>query len=40
MVLSKVIGTIVSTVKNEHLRQHKMLICQPIDLNGNFIGRD
>jgi microcompartment protein CcmK/EutM len=40
MVLSKVIGTIVSTQKNEHLRGHKTLICQPIDLNGKFIGRD
>jgi len=40
MILSKVIGTIVATQKNEHLRQHKILIVQPIDLDGNLIGRD
>ncbi len=40
MILSKVIGTIVSTQKNEHLRKHKLLITQPIDLDGKFIGRD
>lgn len=40
MFLAKVIGTIVSTQKNSHLRDHKVLITQPIDLNGKFIGRD
>lgn len=40
MTLCKVIGTIVSTQKNEHLREHKILIVQPIDLEGKFIGRD
>lgn len=40
MVLCKVVGTIVATQKNEHLRDKKLLIVQPIDLEGNFIGRD
>lgn len=40
MILSKVIGTIVSTQKNEHLHSHKILITQPIDLEGKLIGRD
>jgi microcompartment protein CcmK/EutM len=40
MTLCKVIGTIVSTQKNEHLREFKILIVQPIDLEGNLIGRD
>ena len=40
MTLCKVIGTIVSTQKNEHLKQYKTLIVQPVDLEGNFMGRD
>ena len=40
MTLCKVIGTIVSTQKNEHLRMFKTLIVQPVDLDGKFIGRD
>lgn len=40
MILGKVIGTIVSTQKKEALRGSKLLIVQPIDLDGNFIGRD
>lgn len=40
MILSKVIGTLVATQKNEHLKPHKILIVQPIDLEGNLIGRD
>ncbi len=40
MILSKVIGTLVATQKNTHLKDHKILIVQPIDLEGNFIGRD
>jgi microcompartment protein CcmK/EutM len=40
VTLCKVIGTIVSTQKNEHLKSFKTLIVQPIDLNGAFIGRD
>jgi microcompartment protein CcmK/EutM len=40
MTLCKIIGTLVATQKNEHLREHKILIAQPIDLEGKFIGRD
>jgi microcompartment protein CcmK/EutM len=40
MTLCKVIGTLVATQKNEHLKSQKMLIVQPIDLNGKLIGRD
>ncbi len=40
MILSKVTGTIVSTQKNENLKGYKLLIVQPIDLDGKPIGRD
>lgn len=40
MTLCKVIGTIVATQKNEHLKNHKHLIVQPVDLDGRLIGRD
>jgi len=40
MTLCKVTGTIVATQKNEHLRGKKILIVQPIGLDGKFVGRD
>lgn len=40
MTLCKVTGTIVSTQKNESLKEYKLLIVQPIDLDGKPIGRD
>lgn len=40
MILSKVIGTIVSTQKNLALNKYKILIIQPINLDGRYIGRD
>ena len=40
MTLGKVIGTLVATQKNEHLKNRKILIVQPIDLDGTYIGRD
>jgi len=40
VTLGKVIGTIVATQKKEALRDKKILIVQPIDLDGSFIGRD
>lgn len=40
MLLGKVLGTIVSTQKNKNLKDYKLLIVQPIDLEGTFIGRD
>ncbi len=40
MTLCKVTGTIVSTQKNPTLKEYKLLIVQPIDLDGKPIGRD
>ena len=40
MILSKVIGTLVATQKNQALRGHKLLIVQPLELDGTFLGRD
>lgn len=40
MTLCKVTGTIVSTQKNQTLKEYKLLIVQPIDLSGKFIGKD
>ncbi len=40
MQLCKVIGTLVATQKNAHLKDRKLLIVQPIDLEGNLTGRD
>ena len=40
MILCKVIGTIVATQKKETLRAHKILIVQPVDLEGSPNGRD
>jgi microcompartment protein CcmK/EutM len=40
MLLCKVQGTLVATQKNEHLRQEKLLVCQPVSLDGAPIGRD
>ena len=40
MTLGKVIGTLVATQKNEHLKDRKILIVQPIYLDGTYIGRD
>ena len=40
MTLCKVTGTIVATQKNQTLTDYKVLIVQPIGLDGKFIGRD
>lgn len=40
MILCKVTGSIVSTQKNQTLKDHKILIVQPIDIYGNAIGKD
>jgi microcompartment protein CcmK/EutM len=40
MILAKVVGTIVSTQKNKNLKEYKILIVQPVSLEGSFIGRD
>lgn len=39
MVLAKVKGNIVATQKDANLQGHKLLITHPIDLNGNYIGK-
>ena len=39
MLLAKVKGNVVSTQKNIHLKGHKLLLIQQIDLEGNFIGK-
>lgn len=40
MTLCKVTGTIVSTQKNKNLQEYKLLVVQPIDLEGKMVGRD
>lgn len=40
MMLCKVTGNLVAPVKNEHLNPTKLLIVQPIDLDGNSNGSD
>ena len=40
MILCKVTGTIVATQKSETLRAHKILIVQPLLLDGSPAGRD
>jgi microcompartment protein CcmK/EutM len=34
MLICRVVGDVVSTIKNEHLRGHKLLLVQPVDLDG------
>jgi len=38
MIICKVIGDIVSTVKNEHFIGKKLMIVQPLDLQGQPEG--
>ncbi len=40
MILCKVIGTVVATHKNQHLANNRLLVVQPVDLEGNFIGNN
>ena len=40
MTLCKVTGTIVATQKNQTLKDYKVLIVQPVSLEGKLIGRD
>ncbi len=40
MVLCKVTGSVVSTQKNVTLKEHKLLLVQPIDADGSPIGKD
>ena len=34
MILCRVTGTVTSTQKNAHLAKNKLLICQPVQLDG------
>ena len=34
MILCRVQGSVTSTQKNEHLTRNKLLICQPVQLDG------
>jgi microcompartment protein CcmK/EutM len=34
MLICRVVGDVVSTIKNEHLKGHKLLLVQPVDLDG------
>ncbi len=36
MILCKVIGTLVATQKDRHLRPAKLLVVKPINLDGSF----
>jgi len=40
MILCKVTGTIVSTQKNPALREYKLLLIQPMMLDGKTSGRE
>jgi microcompartment protein CcmK/EutM len=40
MILCKITGTIVATQKKESLKDQKILIAQPITLDGNALGSD
>ena len=40
MLLCKVTGTIVSTQKDPALKDYKLLLIKPVDLNGKLEGRD
>ncbi|MEW6509374.1 MAG: EutN/CcmL family microcompartment protein [Bacteroidota bacterium] len=40
MILCKVTGTLVATQKKETLREHKILIVQPVTLDRTPTGRD
>ena len=40
MILCRVTGTIVATQKSATLREQKILIVQPVDLDGSPTGRD
>ncbi len=40
MILCKVTGTIVATQKKEQLNDKKILLVQPVTLDGKGLGRD
>lgn len=38
MYIGRVIGTVVSTIKIDHLQNHKLLLVDQLDLDGNETG--
>ena len=38
MFIAKVIGTIVSTIKHDAYHAEKIMVVQPLDLDGNYSG--
>ncbi|MGI6777131.1 MAG: EutN/CcmL family microcompartment protein [Acetivibrionales bacterium] len=40
MILARVVGNIVATQKNANLIGHKLLLIQPIDVNGEAAGAE
>jgi microcompartment protein CcmK/EutM len=38
MILARVIGTLVATIKTESHEKYKILVVRPIDLQGEFVG--
>ena len=40
MILAKVIGNVISTVKNKNLVGYKLLLVKEIDLKGAFINKN
>ena len=39
MILAKVIGNVVCTMKNSHYENEKIMIVQPLDPEGNNVGK-
>ncbi len=40
MFLAKIRGNVVSSIKNENLNGHKLLVVREINTNGEFTGHD
>lgn len=38
MTLCRVVGSVVAPVQNPHLSAHKLLVCQPVDLEDRAVG--
>ena len=38
MILGKVVGSVVSTIKDDNFKGEKLLVVQPIDLDGRKTG--
>lgn len=40
MILGRVHGSVVSTIKDAELQGHRLLLVQPLDLDGAPLGKD